>query len=146
MTESAVRQPLPPELCTHLGFVLSKAYQELHARFDAETGSYGIVPRHLGVLLLVTRRGALRQSEIADALRLDRTTVTYLVDDLEARGWVERGRDPEDRRAHAVSATAEGERVLEELRPHVEAAERAFLEPLSAAESNQLRSLLARLV
>lgn len=139
-------QPLPPELCNHLGFVMAKAFQELHARYERETHSYGIVPRHLGVLLLTTRRGAMRQSEIADALRLDRTTVTYLVDDLETRGWVQRAPDPDDRRAHAVSVTQDGEKVLEELRPHVQAAEQGFLHPLSETEQNQLRALLARLV
>lgn len=146
MPSPPARHPLPPELCNHLGFVMAKAFQELSARYARHTEGYGIAPRHLGVLLLTTRRGAMRQSEIADALRLDRTTVTYLVDDLETRGWVQRAPDPGDRRAHAVSATADGERVLEELRPVLQAAEAGFLNTLSANEQAQLRALLARLV
>lgn len=125
---------------------MAKAFQELHVRYERQTEDYGIAPRHLGVLLMTTRRGAMRQSEIADALRLDRTTVTYLVDDLETRGWVQRATDPDDRRAHAVSATADGERVLEELRPLVQAAEQSFLKALSESEQADLRALLVRLV
>lgn len=146
MTDNHFDRTLPSELCSHLGFVLAKAFQELHARFETETASYGIEPRHLGVLLLTTKRGPMRQNELSDALRLDRTTITYLVDDLEQRGWARRHPDPDDRRARRVQVTDEGAHVLEALRPHVESAEAGFLDPLTEKQSEQLRALLAKLV
>ena len=140
------RQPLPPELCQHLGFMLGKARQELADRLDRLTAPLGLTIRHFGLLLLTTRRGAMRQTDLADAVRLDRTTVMKMIDELEAAGLVKRGADPEDRRANAVKATAKGVQWLEKLKPSAEEIERDFLSPLSSTEQEALRGLLTRLV
>jgi len=140
------RQPLPAELCQHLGFMLAKAHQEILDRMTRVTAPTGLTPKHFGILLLISRRGAMRQTDVADAVRVDRTTVMNLVDELEAAGFVKRGADPSDRRANAVKATAKGLQWLEKLRPLAEQTEQRFLEPLSAPEQDTLRELLIRLV
>jgi DNA-binding MarR family transcriptional regulator len=141
---SIPRQALPPELCEHVGFMLGKARQELALRLDPLTAPLTI--RHFGLLLLVIKRGAMRQTDLADLVRLDRTTMMNMVDELEQSGFVRREADPNDRRANAVTATPAGKRWLEKLRPKAEEIERAFLSPLKAAEQEQLRVLLTRLV
>jgi DNA-binding MarR family transcriptional regulator len=142
----AHHQPLPPELCQHLGFMLSKAHQEIFDRMGRVIAPSGLTPRHFGLLVLLHRRGAMRQTDVADAVRVDRTTVMNLVDELEAAGLVRRGADPSDRRANAVKVTAKGSQWLEKLRPQAEAVEQRFLEPLTAPEQDTLRELLTRLV
>jgi DNA-binding MarR family transcriptional regulator len=140
------RAPLPPELCEHIGFMLGKARQELIGRLDPLAAPLGLTIRHFGIGLLLSRRGALRQTELADMLRLDRTTVMNMVDELERAGFVRREADPKDRRANAVTPTPLGKRWLEKLRPQAEKAERDFLAPLTEAEQDTLRNLLERLV
>ncbi len=88
----------------------------------------------------------MRQVALSEAMRLDRTTIMRLVDDLEQRGLVQRAPDPEDRRAHAVTITSEGLRLLQQARPLLEAAENHFLRRLSPEERVTLRALLERLV
>ena len=143
---SVPRQPLPPELCAHVGFMLGKARQELASRLDPLAAPLGLTIRHFGITLLIIKRGALRQTELADMLRLDRTTTMKMVDELERAGFVSREVDPKDRRANAVTATPVGKRWLEKLRPQAEKIERDFLAPLKPAEQDQLRELLTRLV
>lgn len=143
---SARRQPLPPELCAHIGFMLGKARQELVTRLDPLGAPFGMTIRHFGILLLLGKRGAMRQTEVADAIRLDRTTVMCLVDELEQAGFVSREADPKDRRANAVTTTPKGRRWLEKTRPRAEKIERDFLAPLKPGEQAQLRELLTRLV
>lgn len=140
------RQPLPPELCEHIGFMLGKARQELANKLDPLAAPLGLTIRHFGIGLLLTRRGALRQTELADMLRLDRTTTMNMIDELERAGFVRRETDPKDRRANAVTATPLGKRWLEKLRPQAEKIERDFLAPLSGEEQEVLRGLLLRLV
>ena len=140
------RQALPPELCEHIGFMLGKARQELASRLDPLAAPLGLTIRHFGIGLLLTKRGALRQTELADMLRLDRTTVMNMVDELERAGFVRRETDPKDRRANAVTATPLGKRWLEKLRPQAEKIERDFLAPLKTDEQDTLRELLMRLV
>lgn len=143
---AARRAPLPPELCEHIGFMVGKAHQELVARMDPLTAPQGLTIRHLGIVLLISKRGALRQTDLADSIRLDRTTCMNMIDELEGAGFVRREVDPQDRRANAVTVTARGRQWLEKLKPAAEKAEREFLAPLSAAEQTRLRELLMRLV
>jgi DNA-binding MarR family transcriptional regulator len=58
--------------------------------------------------------GGRTQRELVDRLRLDRSSVSRLVDRLVTRGWVERV-DAADRRTVRLVATAQGERVAAEV-------------------------------
>jgi DNA-binding MarR family transcriptional regulator len=138
------RQPLPAELCEHVGFMIGKARQELATRLDPLCTPLTI--RHFGLVVLLNSRGAMRQTELADLVRLDRTTMMNMVDELEHASFVRRETDPKDRRANAVTVTPQGKRWLDKLRPQAEKIERDFLSPLKASEQNQLRELLIRLV
>jgi len=143
---SPPRQPLPQELCQRLGFMLAKAHQEIADRMQRVTAPTGLTPKHFGVLTLIHRRGPMRQTDVADLLRVDRTTVMKIIDELEAGGYVKRGADPSDRRANAVKSTAKGAQWLEKMKPAAEDVERNFLAPLTATEQDTLRVLLMRLV
>jgi DNA-binding MarR family transcriptional regulator len=84
------------------------------------------------------------QQGLAEMLMLDANNCVLLLNELDDAGYVERRRDPEDRRRHIVQITptglealAEGERRLEDLEDEV-------LGNLSAAERRQLHQLLAK--
>src|SRR5215207_1767712 len=53
----------------------------------------------------------LSQRELAQRLRLEKSTVSRLVADLESRGLLTRQRDPDNRRAYRLHITAEGRRA-----------------------------------
>ena len=104
----------------------------------------GFRPPCLGVLHAVIDRGPISQREISDRLSVDPSDVVGALDILERAGLVERGRDPEDRRRHAVVATPAGRRAgrrLGELR--AEAEDRA-LAGLDASERRQLTALIGK--
>ena len=67
------------------------------------------------------------------------------IDELEARGLVERRRNPQDRRAHALYITDEGRRTLKQGRKVARRAQEELLAPLSPQERRQLHELLLRL-
>jgi DNA-binding MarR family transcriptional regulator len=84
------------------------------------------------------------QQGLAEMLMLDSNNCVLLLNELDRAGYVERRRDPEDRRRHIVEITdaglealAEGERRLEDLEDEV-------LGNLSAAERGRLHDLLAK--
>lgn len=84
------------------------------------------------------------QAMIASDLGIDRTVMTYLVDDLERAALVERRPDPADRRARRVVLLPEGEQVLRETSRRIEEVERTVLGGLSDAEAETFRALLTR--
>jgi len=67
-------------------------------------------------LVVLHRIGPARVSELADALGLDRTTVTRHLDKLERRGLIDRRPDERDRRAMHISLTPEAANHLDSMR------------------------------
>ena len=105
---------------------------------------WDIAPSHARALGVLMRHGVMRLSELSDHLNIAPRTATEVVDDLQARGYVERKPDPHDRRATLVSVTAEGQRVSEAIRStRTEDAER-FFDILSAADRAHLARILRK--
>jgi DNA-binding MarR family transcriptional regulator len=97
-------------------------------------------------LVLVALAGGEPPSQLALAKKvsLDRTVMTYLLDDLEAHELVTRRPDPRDRRARQVLITDTGRARLAQVRHSLAAAEGRLLSDLDVHDAAQLRTLLAR--
>jgi len=65
------------------------------------------------LLMMVAEHGPTRLSTLADAVYSDLSTVSRQLAALEAAGWTERERDPDDRRAFLVRITEDGRHVLD---------------------------------
>src|SRR5215211_2454963 len=70
----------------------------------------------LRLMGMLSHRDNRRMSEVADCLGVAVSTATQVADRLEARGWVRRGPDPEDRRVVLLCLTEEGRRLMAERR------------------------------
>lgn len=73
------------------------------------------------------------------------TTITRLVDKLEAAGLVRRERSVPDRRQVVCHATADGRRLLDRLDPAVDAADAEAMAALGARQLDRLLELLDRI-
>ena len=63
-----------------------------------------VTPSQFGVLEALHHLGPLRQGEISAKLLRSGGNITLVVDNLEARGLVQRTREPNDRRVVTVAA------------------------------------------
>ncbi|MCF7552411.1 MarR family winged helix-turn-helix transcriptional regulator [Pseudonocardia sp. WMMC193] len=97
------------------------------------------------LVLTAAREGTPTQLALARKLGVDRTVMTYLLDELVAAGLVERRPDPADRRARQIHLTPAGWGQLCEYARRLAEVEEHLLAPLAPAEQDQLRALLARL-
>ena len=82
------------------------------------------------------------QLALAAHLGIDRTVMTYVIDDLVAADLVQRQPNPADRRQRRIVATATGRRVLRRLERRVRAAEDQVLGSLDAGRREVLCSML----
>jgi DNA-binding MarR family transcriptional regulator len=107
----------------------------------------GVPGGHRGyqVLSAAARDEPGGQAALAQRLGIDRTVMTYLLDDLESARLVERQADPADRSSRRVVATGHGRRVLAGLDERFAEAERHLLSALPSADQVQLRRLLREL-
>jgi DNA-binding MarR family transcriptional regulator len=94
------------------------------------------------VLSAAARSEVASQLALAQYLGIDRTVMTYLLDDLEREGLIERRPDPSDRRARRVVATDKGTALLVTLEERLRGAEAHLLAPLEAGARAAFRSQL----
>lgn len=139
-------QAAPPRcLSRRVGFLLARGHIDCVA-MAAEVLEPGLSGKHFGCMATIADEGPLSQQELGDRLRVDRTTIVALVDELERRGLVARRRNPEDRRAYALEATGEGRRWVRRTSAALARAESALLEGLEPAEREELVRLLQKLI
>jgi len=99
--------------------------------------------RGFQVLASVVHGDQRSQLALAGHLGIDRTVMTYVVDDLVTAGLVERQVDPADRRQRRLVATTTGRQRLAQLERDVRAAEDRALSVLARKDRTTLRHLLA---
>ncbi|HKN62951.1 MAG TPA: helix-turn-helix domain-containing protein, partial [Gaiellaceae bacterium] len=81
---------LPPELPESSLFLLKRLGFAAKSRAIDEYERLGLNPYHHAILALLDGSAPETQAEIADALGYDRGTMVGLLDELEARGLIER--------------------------------------------------------
>jgi DNA-binding MarR family transcriptional regulator len=100
--------------------------------------------KQFGTLTFIRDRGGVLQQELGETLYMDPNNLVLLLNDLEAHGWIERRRDPDDRRRHIVGITSAGVRAIEQAERSMESIEDEVLAGLSAKERDSLRRLLSK--
>src|SRR2546421_8477743 len=95
------------DLCWALGVVFRSYLKAVEAVVNDLPGG----PRGYQILTSAVHDRADNQAILAQQLGIDRTVLTYLIDDLEQCGLVERQSDPADRRHRRIAATAKGTAV-----------------------------------
>src|SRR4051812_26242647 len=133
------------QLTDHAGYLLRTAYLRA-AGIAADTFPRGTHPRDAGMLAMLQAVGPCSQQQLSESLHVNRTMMVKLVDGLEARGLVERRRNPDDRRSYALYPTDEGRRALAGMAPDLDRGEEALTANLSAVERARLIELLHTLV
>jgi MarR family transcriptional regulator for hemolysin len=138
-----------PRSCTgldaDLGWTLGVVFRAYLRAAAAVTHELPGGPRGYQVLAAAAHDEPGSQSSLAQRLGVDRTVMTYLLDELVDAGLVERQADPADRRSRRVAATEHGQAVLDALDARLREAEELLLAGLGEADRDLLRSLLQRL-
>jgi DNA-binding MarR family transcriptional regulator len=128
-----------------LGWALAIVNRAFRQRAGASMIDVPGGPRGHLVLSTVAQGPPRSQLALAQQLGVDKTVMTYLLDELEAAGLLTRRPDPADRRARQVVITARGTRSLAKFGHRIGEAEDKLLAPLDAAERTVLRELLGRI-
>lgn len=73
-------------------------------------GGIKITPAQAGILALLLEKNGRTMTELSQALSIDNSTITGLVDRLENAGFLRRRMKAEDRRISLIYITPEGDR------------------------------------
>lgn len=131
----------------NLGILLRNPGQEVVRHVIAglaQAGFDDIRPAHTAVFQHIEAGGS-RLTELAERAQMTKQSMGYLVDYLEQRGYLERRRDPSDRRAALICLTDRGWAQVRAALETIAELEEQWARALGKQRMRQLRELLTEL-
>jgi DNA-binding MarR family transcriptional regulator len=123
-------------LLAQLGHRSASVFADLMASID-------LTPPHAGILRAIAADPGRSQQALSGQLGLLPSRVVAYVDELEDRGYVERRRNPDDRRLHALHLTASGKKVIKKIGELGRQHDRLLTAGLNTQQRDTLHQLLA---
>jgi len=136
--------PVPRALLGRTGFMLFHLGAALDAIADSRLAEVGVDARGYCMLAILSVDGPGSQHELAKLLGTAPGVLVADIDQLEGKGFVERNRDPEDRRRSRVTLLPAGQQALAQADQVSAEIVAGMLSGLSPAEIEQLTALLNR--
>lgn len=130
------------EFAATIPFLLHDVSRQIRYAFDARARSVGVTRPQYRVLLYLARHDGPSQSEIADALDVERITLGRMVDRMEEAGLVERRADPGDRRVWRLHMLPAAQGLVDQLATIGAEVEAEALSHLAVADRDRLKRLL----
>ncbi len=109
------------------------------------TAGHDVTPDQWVVLCRLLENEGLTQAALGERTVKDKTTITRILDRLEARELLTRRRDPDDRRSQRLYLTDAGRTLALALVPIVQAFADAAYADLTENDKTVLRDLLRRI-
>ncbi|MFI1918570.1 MarR family winged helix-turn-helix transcriptional regulator [Nocardia sp. NPDC020380] len=134
----------PPSLTALTTYLLSRTGKAGRQRLAERLAKRGLRLWHMAVLAALADFGPHAQRDLAVRLAIDPSDIAKIVEDIGALGYVERMRDPADRRRVTVALTETGRAALGEMHDETAAVQDELLAPLTPAERKQLTAMLSR--
>jgi DNA-binding MarR family transcriptional regulator len=98
------------------------------------------------VLTIIENHPGIDQSRLAEVVAIDKTNTGRLVDQLEAKGLVERRSNDSDRRVWKIRCTPLGHKIRRRLRPRALATQERLLSCLKPAQRELFIDLMLQVV
>src|SRR3546814_6779015 len=98
-----------------LGFLLNDVSRLIRKRFDERARELGLTRAQWRVLGHLRRYEGYKQASLAELMEIENVTLGRHIDRLEEAGWVERRRDPADRRAWRLYLDEKARPIIDRL-------------------------------
>ena len=127
----------------NVAFLLSQLGHRSASVFADLIASIELTPPHAGILRVIAAEPGRSQQALSGQLGLLPSRVVAYVDELEDLGYVERRRNPDDRRLHALYLTPSGKKAMSKIGELGRQHERLMTAGLDTEQRDTLRQLLA---
>lgn len=128
-----------------IGFLLNDSARLYRRAFNARTRGMGITALQWRLITYLKRHEGIRQGPLADLIEVEPITLSRMVDRLAEAELIERRADPNDRRAWRLYLTPRAAELLNAVRQTADTLNEEAVEGLSAAEREQLATLVERI-
>lgn len=127
------------ELSYEINFRMNLRMNSKSIDIHQQVADLNLGPLHVAILAIIKReKEGLTLSSIADKIGVSYATMTNLVDKLEGNKFVERQKDPADRRAVRIAITKNAEDMMEMLKSHHSEALKTYFDSLNEDDCNEM--------
>lgn len=127
------------------GYQMKRAFMVIQADMIRTLDPFGLRMVTYSALAIIGDSPGLSQTQLAEALAIERPNLVVIVDELERRDLVSRDRVPTDRRTYALRLRPEGAELLARATEAVRDHEARMMKGLSKDEEALLTSFLSRI-
>jgi MarR family transcriptional regulator, lower aerobic nicotinate degradation pathway regulator len=135
-------EAMPSRVAEMPTWLISRAYAHSHRLLVEGFASAGVRGYHYRLLAALEEFGPASQAALGRRTSIDRSDVVAVLNDLAARGLIQRSPDPDDRRRNVITITPAGTEQLRALDEVVAGVQEKLLAPLSPADRTRLVRLL----
>ena len=133
------------EIRNIVGFHIRLAHGAVYRHFTETFSQLDLTQKQVSVLWLTDDHPGIAQIDVAKRMRMDRATTMAIVNRLEARGYLARGRSRLDGRKQTLNLTPAGRRALRTAKRAIRQHEQWLKSRFSRRETAQLIELLTRI-
>ncbi len=131
-----MKKPLP--------VYFSIIYRHGRVMHDKAMKQFGITGQQMGYIRLIGENPGISQEELARRMQIDKGAVAKAVGNLAEKGFVERRKNPDDRRAYCLFPTEKARSIGSKMEQCVGRLEDALSEGLTPQEREIFEDLLGR--
>jgi DNA-binding MarR family transcriptional regulator len=133
------------EIRNIVGFHIRLAHGAVYRHFTESFAHLDLTQKQVSVLWLVNDHSDIAQTDLAQRMRMDRATTMAIVDRLEGRGFLVRGKSASDGRKQTLTLTGSGRKALRTAKAAIKQHENWLKARFTKQEVTKLIELLTRI-
>jgi len=133
------------EIRNIVGFHIRLAHGAVYRHFTETFQEIELTQKQVSVLWLTDDHPDIAQTDLAQRMRMDRATTMAIVNRLQARGYLVRGKSPTDGRKQTLNLTANGQQALTRAKTAINEHEHWLKSRFTEKEVEQLVEMLGRI-
>lgn len=133
------------EIANIVGFHIRLAYGAVYRHFTETFADLDLTQKQVSVLWLVGDHPDVAQTNLAQFMRMDRATTMAIVNRLESRGYLERGKSKTDGRKQTLNLTVAGAAALATAKEAIAEHEKWLKSRFTEKEVEQFIEMLTRI-
>lgn len=134
------------QLDSCINYLLSTAQNAVFQFISGRLAPFDITPSQYGVMnVLWSRDGACSPKQLSDALSLEISTISGILNKMQGKGLIERSTNAEDRREVLVTLTPWGRSLKDAITKVVEDVNEAVLGGFEQEDVDTLRRMLTEI-
>ncbi len=125
--------------------ILLRSTNFIQEKIKEDVSKYDLNLSEFGALEVLYHKGPLPVQAICEKVLIASSSMSYVIENLIKKKYIEKVKDPNDRRIHIVNLTEKGSRLFDEIYPKHLSYMRSFIDVLDINEEENLQFLLKKL-